>query len=116
MEFDAEFQKIKEYLDTPKIGVVNVDRRREMMEAYELIKKIILTKDPDATVEIINDPLQMGAMAIRAVTFDVTVYDTAVFAEATAKADNFQIYPTDDDRVKLDVLFESVIEYTLTDD
>lgn len=115
MELDAEFQKLKEYLEAPKMGVVNLDRRQELMDSYAKIKNIILSEDPDATVEIIEGALQMGSMAIRAVTSDVTVYDTAAFAEATKNANNFQIYPTADDRVKLDVLFEGVIEYSLID-
>lgn len=112
---DAEFQKLKEYVDAPKTGVVNLARQRDLMEAYLKIKNIVLSEDPDATIEIIEGALQLGAMVIRAVTSDVTVYDTAEFAEATKNADNFQIYPTADDRVKFDVLFEGVIEYTLNE-
>ena len=115
MALDEEFQKLKEYLDAPKIGVTNLARYRELADSYTKIKSIILSVDPDATVEIIEGALQMGAVVIRAVTNDVTVYDTAEFAEATKNANNFQIYPTADDRIKFDVLFEGVIEYSLTD-
>lgn len=113
MELDAELQKIKEYLDAPKTGVVNLARQRDLMNSYVMIKNIILSEDQDATVEIVEGALQNGSVAIEAVTSFVTVYDTAAFAEATKNADNFQIYPTADDRVKLDILFEGVIEYTL---
>ena len=113
MEFDAELQKLKEYLDAPKRGVVNPSRQKDLMDSYAIIKNIILSEDPDATIEIIEGALQMGSVAIRAVTSDVTVYDTAAFAEATKNANNFQVYPTTDDRVKLDILFDGVIEYTL---
>lgn len=113
MELDAELQKIKKYLDAPKVGTTNLVRYKELLDAYTIIKDIILSEDPDATIEIIEGALQMGSVAIRAVTSDVTVYDTAAFSEATKNADNFQVYPTADDRVKLDILFEGVIEYTL---
>lgn len=116
MELDAEFQKFKEYLDAPKMGVVNLARQREVMDSYEKIKNIILSEDPEATIEIIEGALQLGSVAIRAITSDVTVYDTAEFAEATKNADNFQIYPTNDERVKFDILFEGVIEYTLMEE
>ena len=115
MELDAEFQKLKEYLDAPKMGVVNLDRKRELMDSYEKIKRIILSEDKDATIEIVEGALQLGSVAIRAVTNDVTVYDTAEFAEATKNASNFQIYPTTDDKIKFDILFEGVIEYSLAD-
>lgn len=113
MEFDAEIQGLKEYLDAPKMGITNLARYQELVDSYEKIKRIILSVDPDATIEIIEGALQLGAVAIRAVTNDVTVYDTAEFAEATKNANNFQIYPTADDRIKFDVLFEGVIEYSL---
>lgn len=113
MELDTEFQKLKEYLDAPKMGVVNVARQQQMMDAYLIIKDIILSVDPDATIEIAEGALQFGSVAIRIVTNDVTVYDTAAFADAIKHADNFQIYPTADDRIKLDILFEGVINYTL---
>ena len=116
MELDAEFQKLKEYLDAPKMGVTNLGRYRELVDAYEKIKGIILSEDPDATIEIVEGALQLGSVVIRAVTNDVTVYDTAEFAEATKNANNFQIYPTADDRIKFDVLFEGVIEYSLMED
>ena len=115
MELEAELQRIKEYLDAPKVGVVNPKRQQEVMDSYVMIRNIIMSEDPEATVEIIEGALQMGAMVIRAVTTDVTVYNTEAFAEATKNADNFQVYPTTDDRVKLDILFEGVIEYTLTE-
>ena len=115
MALDAEFQKLKEYLDAPKMGVTNLARYRELVDAYEKIKSIILSEDPDATIEIIEGALQMGSVVIRAVTNDVTVYDTAEFAEAIKNASNFQIYPTADDRIKFDILFEDVIEYSLMD-
>ena len=110
---EEEFQKIKEYLDAPKVGVVNPVRKQEMMDAYEIIKGIVLPESPDATIEIGENALQSGAMAIRIVTPDITVYDTAEFAEATKNADNFQVYPRTDDMVQMDILFEGVIEYTL---
>lgn len=115
MELDAELQKIKEWVEAPKIGVVNLARQQEVETSYAIIKEIILAHDPDATIEIVEGALQMGAVAISAVTSDVTVYDTAAFAEAIKNADNFQVYPRTDDRVKLDILFEGVIKYVRQD-
>jgi hypothetical protein len=115
MELDAELQKIKEWVEAPKVGVVNPSKMQEVMDSYVIIRNIIRSSDPDATIEIVEGALQMGAVSISAVTSDVTVYDTATFAEAIKNADNFQVYPRTDDKVKLDILFEGVIEYTLQD-
>jgi hypothetical protein len=112
---DPEFQKIKEWLDAPKVGVVNPERYKMLLDSYVIIRDIILAEDQDATIEIVEGALKTGSVVISAVTSDVTVYDTAAFAEATKDADNFQVYPRTDDKVKLDILFEGVIEYTLQD-
>ena len=112
---EADFQKLKEYLDATKTGVVNIPRHQQVLDAYTIIKDIIMSEDPDATIEIMEGALQLGSVFIRAVTSDVTVYDTAAFADAIKYADNFQVYPTADDRVKLDILFEGVIDYALTE-
>lgn len=113
MTVEKEFQELKEYVDAPKTKVVNIPRHSQMIDAYEKIKKIILSEDPDAIIEIIEGALQLGSMAIRAVTSDVTVYDTAEFSEAIKDADNFQIYALTDGRITLDILFEGVLEYIL---
>lgn len=110
---NAGFQKFREYLNTPKAGTINELRHRRLLDAYEIIKPLILAEDPNATVDILEDALQLGSVFIRAITSDVTVYDTSAFSEAIKYADNFQVYPTADERVKLDILFEGVIDYTL---
>ena len=114
MELDAELQKIKEYLDAPKVGMVNAARQQEVFDAYAIIKNLIMFESVDASIEMNEDALQTGAMVIEVTTSDITVYDMEAFAEAIKNADNFQIFPTADDRVKFDILFEGVIEYTLT--
>ena len=110
---DAEFQKLKEYLDAPKTGKINLDRYKEVVDSYEIIKGIIRSVDPDATIEIKECPLQLGSVFIKIVTSDVTVYDMDAFADATRNANNFQIYPRTDETVQFDILFEGVIDYTL---
>lgn len=113
MELEPEFQKIKEWVDAPKTGVINPIRMAQVTDSLEIIKRIILATDPDASIMLAEVALQTGAMAISVTTTDVTVHNTAEFAEAVKYADNFQVYPTTDDRVKLDILFGGVIKYTL---
>lgn len=110
---EKEFAELKRWVDAQKKGVVNEDRMQDVMDAYVIIEKIVLPEDPDATIEVAEGALQLGSVAIKVTTTDVTVYDTAEFAAATKYASNFQVYPTTDDRVKLDILFDGVIDYTL---
>ena len=110
---EKEFEELKRWVDAPKNGVVNEAEMRNVVDAFEIIKRIVLASDPDAAIEIVEGALQLGSVAIKVTTIDVTVYDTAEFAEATKHASNFQVYPTTDDKVKLDILFDGVIDYTL---
>lgn len=110
---EKEFAELKRWVDAPKNGVVNEDRMQDVMDAFLIIERIIFASDPDAIIEIAEGALQLGSVAIKVITTDVTVYDTLEFAAATKNANNFQVYPTTDDRVKLDILFEGVIDYTL---
>ena len=110
---EREFEELKRWVDAPKSGVVNEDKMQNVMDAYVTIADIVFSGDPDAVVEIAEGALQLGSVVIKVTTTDVTVYDTERFAEATKNASNFQVYPTTDDRVKLDILFDGVIEYTL---
>ena len=112
---EKEFEELKRWVDAPKSGVVNEDKMQNVLDAFEIIKRIVFASDSDATIEVVEGALQLGSVAIKVMTTDVTVYDTAEFAEATKNAANWQVYPTTDDRVKLDILFEGVIEYTLQD-
>ena len=110
---DQHMEELKKYLASNKIGVVNFARQADLFESYELIKGIILAEDPDATVEIKHGALQFGDIAIQIATNDITIYDIQLFSKAVEKADNFQIYPTTDGKIKFDIMFENVIEYYL---
>ena len=110
---EKEFAELKRWMDAPKTGVINDDKMQEVLDAYAIIARIIFPADPDAIIEIGEGALQLGSVSIKVTTKDVTVYDTSEFAEATKNASNFQIYPTTDDQIRLDILFNDVIKYVL---
>lgn len=110
---EKEFEELKRWVDAPKNGIVNKDKMQNVMDAFEIIKKIVFASDSDATIEVAEGALQLGSVAIKVTTTDVAVYDTEEFAEATKNAANWQVYPTTDDRIKLDISFDGVIDYTL---
>jgi hypothetical protein len=64
--------------------------------------------DEETTVEILEGALQAGDVAIRIVTPNFTVYDTSKFADIIQTADDVDIYPTADDRIKVDIHFQNV--------
>ncbi len=102
---------MKKYLETTKIGIVNLKRQKELLTAYEILKRDLINEDEENTIELVHGALQDGSVSIRITAIDFTAYDMNAFYQVIKNASNFQIYPTADDRIRLDVMFEDVIDY-----
>ncbi len=107
-EFFSILSDLKAYLASKKTFIENPFRVREFENAVHIARKLF----PDAKIEIKDDPLQMGAMIFAIEDYDLDVSgetEINLFAEMTAKADNFETYPTDNGSVRLAVLFQNVL-------
>ena len=104
-------EDVKKYLDTTKFGIVNLKRQNELLAAYEILKRDFLVEDRENTIELVHGALQDGSVSIRITAIDFTAYDMNAFNQVIKDASNFQIHPTADNRIRLDVMFEDVIDY-----
>lgn len=102
---------MKKYLETTKIGIVNLEKQNELLSACEILKRDFLEENEENTIEIVYGALQDGSVSIRVTAIDFTVYDMKAFNRVVKNASNFQIYPTADNRIRLDIMFENVINY-----
>lgn len=105
MNFDDILGSWKEYLKKDKIKIVNLQKLNNIMAAYKILNSIINTQDKDTSIEIREGDLELGGIYIRIVAQQFTSYDIETFAQAISKADNIDIYPTADYRIKIDVMF-----------
>jgi hypothetical protein len=105
MNFDDILGSCKEYLKKDKIKIVNLPKLNDIMAAYKILNSIINTQDKDTSIEIREGDLELGDIYIRIVAQQFTSYDIEAFAQAISKADNIDIYPTADYRIKIDVMF-----------
>lgn len=108
-EFLSLMGELREYLDTKKVFIQDPIRFADVERATEIAK--ILFEDMAVTIE--EDPLQMGALILCINGFDITVRgerEIKLFQELISKADNFEIYPVGDEKVKFAILFSKVLK------
>lgn len=104
--FNELMDMMREYLNASKTFIINPDRQREISYAYKLAHELL----PDAAIQIVDDPLQMGALIMRMTTTDITIdsdeaYD--LLNEIIALTDNFEIYPISNEQLCFAAVFEN---------
>jgi hypothetical protein len=100
--------KLREYLDTKKVFIQDPVRFADVERATEIANELF--SDMEITIE--DDALQMGALILCINGFDITVRgerEIKLFQELISKADNFEIYPVGDEKVKFAILFSKVL-------
>ena len=107
-EFRNLMAELDEYLKSEKVFIKNSARFYEVNEAFQIALQLF----PDAKVEIADDPLQMGALILRIEWYDIIIRgseEIALFSALIAKADNFEIYPAGDEKIKFSLVFSGAL-------
>ena len=109
---DAEFitlmDDLKKYLEEEKAFIKNPTRFAEVERATEIAKELFT----EATISINDDPLQMGSLVVRIESFDIVVRgerEIKLFYELISKANNFEVYSTDNGNVRLAIMFRGAL-------
>lgn len=105
---DEQFMELmgdlKNYLEAEKVFIQNPIRYAEVRRATEIAKELFKEYD----ISIKDDPLQMGALILCIEGYDVMVRgerEIKLFTELISKANNFEIYPVGDEKIKFSILF-----------
>ena len=107
-EFLSFMGGLNQYIEEQKVFVRDPIRFAEVEHATEIAREIF----NDLEIALENDPLQMGALILCINGFDITVRgerEIKLFQELIDKADNFEIYPVGDEKVKFAILFNNVL-------
>jgi len=107
-EFDAFLEVLRPFFATPRALVPNPKRLYEMRAAFDAISEIVLEVTPDAEIECEIHEIGDGSAAICIKTSELEVTDIRHFYNAVRFADNFEIYPTFDGKICMDIMFEAV--------
>ena len=108
-QFMQLMKELGEYIDTKKVFIKNPARFNDVYQAAEIAKQLF--QDYDISIE--DDPLQMGALCLCINGFDITIKGrdaVQLFQKLIAKADNFEIYPVGNERVKFAIMFNGVLK------
>lgn len=107
-EFMDLMSDLQEYLAREKVFIQNPVRYAEIQHATEIAKELL--KDYDISIK--DDPLQMGALILCIEGYDIMVQgerEIKLFTELISKANNFEIYPIGDERIKFSILFANAL-------
>ena len=107
-DFENLMASIGKYLESEKVFIKNSARCAEVDEAFKIATQLFA----DANVTIDDDPLQLGALILRIEGCDLLVRgadSVAKFSALIANADNFEIYPTTDDKIRFALVFSGAL-------
>lgn len=107
-EFYAILAKLGEYLQTEKHFIDNPFRRTEIKDAVIKAHELF----PNAKIELRDDPLQLGALILHMEMFDIDVSGVMqinLFTDIIRNADNFEIYPIDDEHICFAAVFQNAL-------
>ena len=103
-EFMNFTDALTQYLKTEKIFVQNPVRMAEVNTATEMACKLF----PEATINLMDDPLQMGAVILEIEDCFITVREMEKFIQMISGATNFDIFSSDDS-IRLSILFDEAL-------
>ena len=95
---------LNEYLNSQKMFVQNPKRIAEINAATEMACRLF----PKADINLVDDPLQMGAIILTIEDCFITVREVKKFIELIGKANNFDILSNGED-IKLSILFDDAL-------
>ena len=107
-EFMGLMEEIGDYLKSEKVFIKNPARFADVNAAREIANELF--QESNVTVE--DDPLQTGSMCLCVNCFDVVVRgkrEIKLFQQLISNADNFEIYASTDDHIKIAIMFNDVL-------
>lgn len=107
-QFMGLMRELDSHLQTEKVFIKNPARFANVNTAREIAKELF----QDSSITIEDDPLQMSSMSLCINCFDVVIRgqrEITLFQKLVSKADNFEIYPVGDERIKITIMFNDVL-------
>ena len=95
------------HLKMPKHFIPNEERLTDLNQACDIAEKLF----GDMKISIEGDPLEMGALTLCIKGMDIVVRgesEIELFATMLFKADNFEIYPSEDG-IEFNILFNRAL-------
>ncbi len=92
-----------------QVKIINPARYRLMLQTAAKLTTLLKKTTAEGELNItVNPTFNLGAITVE--LDDLSVDDSLAFADLIHRADNFEIYPLTNGKIKLDITFQSVLK------
>lgn len=111
-EFETTLDALMAYLNyLPKetIKMINLSRYRLLMQTAAQLTDVLRKSTSEGELNIeLDDVFNLGSISVE---LDLlTIEEPLVFANMIYKADNFEVYPLTNGKIRLDITFQGVLK------
>lgn len=105
---DALIAHLQE-LPKSTVKLINPKRYLIMMKAAAKLQQFLSQSVPEGEIEIsLEEDFNLGAVSIE--LNDLSINDTEAFSSILRTADNLEIYPLTNERIKLELTFQGILK------
>lgn len=106
--FDALVDFIN-HLPKARVKMINPARYVLMMHTSSQLTKMLRKHNPEGEITIeLNETLNLGSISVELDT--LTIDEPLAFADMIYKADNFEVYPLTNGKIRFDITFQGVLK------
>lgn len=111
-EYETTFDALVDYIKClPKatVKMINPSRYKLLMKTAAQLTELLRKTQPEGEIDIeINDLLNLGSISTE---LDLlTIEEPLAFADVIYTADNFEVYPLTNGKIRLDITFHSILK------
>lgn len=113
--YDSTLKALMGFLNTlpqSTIKALHIPRYKLMLQSASQLTALLKETISQGEITIdVDQTFNLGSISVELDT--LTIYEPKVFADIICKADNFEIYPLTDGRIRLDLTFQSILKSIL---
>lgn len=108
-------EKMKNWIEAPKYAVLNPQRAALLYMTQQKIQDILNEEGVAATVEVLPDPLETGDAILSIEADSFSVGDVTGLFDVLFWAQNFEIYPLENEKICFSAVFPNIADVHLMD-
>lgn len=111
-EFESTLDGLMNFIEElpqATLKVLNLERYKMMMEVAAKLTSALQENNPDGEITIdVNEKFNLGYISVE--LDSLTITSPVLFAELICRADNFEVYPLINGKIKFDITFQRIIK------
>lgn len=106
--FDEFIEYLKSLPDANKVSILNQARVEQMEFVYRIIKKVLISSGCDAKVICKQSEFSPSRGVVEVEGINIELADGKWFSRAAEFANNIEVYPLSDNRVRMTFMFKNL--------